>query len=359
VTGQGDRRGRPLTGREQAAVTGVSIAAGGLALIGFANSFRAVMQAAWPTFGVLAPTVPLGIDLGIAIFAAMDLVLARLDMRPRWLRLVPWALTAATVYLNVTGQPTWFGRVAHAVFPCLWVLAVEVGAHVVRIRAGLAAGTAMDRVRASRWLLAPWRTAGLRRRMVLWEIRSYPAALSRERGRVLARTGLQDDYGAVAWRWKAPRRVRALYRLGELEPVREPAVPEPVPVAVAVPEPAALAAGPAVPGPGPVPVAVAAVPEPARAVVLPAPPAVPDGDAGLARLAEWLTAGGEDVPAVPGPPAGLNGHGHEAAEMFAAELAAGDVPGIRAIRAGLHVGQDRARQVQAYLATLTPGAVAS
>lgn len=63
----------------------------------------------------------------------------------------------------------------------------------------------------------------------------------------------------------------------------------------------------------------------------------------------------EPVPApVPEPRAELNGHGHQAAELFAAELAAGDVPSIRAIRAGLHVGQDRARQVQAHLETLTP-----
>jgi hypothetical protein len=66
----------------------------------------------------------------------------------------------------------------------------------------------------------------------------------------------------------------------------------------------------------------------------------------------------EPVPAVPAPapqpPAGLNGHGHQAAELFAVELAAGDIPSIRRIRAGLHVGQDKARQVQAHLETLTP-----
>jgi hypothetical protein len=55
------------------------------------------------------------------------------------------------------------------------------------------------------------------------------------------------------------------------------------------------------------------------------------------------------VPAVPAVPAGLNGHGHAAAELFAADLDAGRVPGIRAIRSGLHVGQDKASQVQAYL----------
>jgi hypothetical protein len=207
-------RVRPLSDGEHAAAVGVAVATAGFALIGFVNSFAAVSAAAAPSFGPLAPTVPLGIDLGIAIFAALDLVLARLDMRPKWVRLVPWALTAATVYLNVAGQVTWFGRIAHAVFPSLWVMAVEAGAHVIRVRAGLAAGTAIDRVRVSRWLLAPLSTFGLWRRMVLWEIRSYPDALGRERDRVLARTALQDTYGR-RWRWTAPRRTRALYRLGQ------------------------------------------------------------------------------------------------------------------------------------------------
>lgn len=56
------------------------------------------------------------------------------------------------------------------------------------------------------------------------------------------------------------------------------------------------------------------------------------------------------VPAVPGE---LNGHAHAAAELFADEIEAGQVPGIRAIRSGLHVGQDKASQVQAYLRSLT------
>lgn len=209
-------RARPLTDGELTAAWWVGAAAAALGVLGFVNSFRAVARAAVSSFGALAPTVPLGIDLAIAVFSAMDIVLARLDMRPRWVRLVPWALTAATIYLNVAGQVTWFGRVAHAVFPALWVVAVSLAAHVIRVRAHLASGTAIDRIRVSRWVLAPAATALLWRRMVLWEIRSYPGALERERARVLALTGLQDRYGVLAWRWRAPRRVRALYRLGEL-----------------------------------------------------------------------------------------------------------------------------------------------
>jgi hypothetical protein len=39
--------------------------------------------------------------------------------------------------------------------------------------------------------------------------------------------------------------------------------------------------------------------------------------------------------------------------MFADDLAEGSVPGIKRIRDGMRVGQPRAQQIQAYLATLT------
>ena len=138
-------RTRPPTDGEMTAATTVAVLAAALGLLGFVNSFRAVARAAQASFGELAPTVPLGIDLAIAVFSAMDIVLARLDMRPRWVRLVPWSLTAVTIYLNAAGQPAWFGRVAHAVFPALWVVAVSLAAHVIRARAQLTAGTAIGR----------------------------------------------------------------------------------------------------------------------------------------------------------------------------------------------------------------------
>lgn len=234
-----DSRSRTLSSNEFAAVAVVAAMVAVLGLLGFVNSAAAVAEAARPSFGSLAWTVPIGVDLGIAIFAALDIVLARLNMRLRWLRLIPWALTAATVYLNVAGETSAFGKVAHAVLPCLWVVAVEVAAHVIRVRAGIEAGTRMDRIRPSRWFLSPFRTAALWRRMVLWEIRSYSDALARERARLLALTELQDTYGAIAWRWQAPRRVRALYRLGELTPAADSERPRSADEGPSAPLPAA------------------------------------------------------------------------------------------------------------------------
>jgi hypothetical protein len=203
---------------EKLAAKGVAGLVGVLGVVGFGVSANHVAAAVEPSFGRAAWTVPFGVDVGIAAFTGLDLLMARMDVRSRWLRLVPWALIAVTVYLNVAGEPTMLGRVAHAVLPLTWVIAVEAGAHVLRTWAGIhTSSERMDRVRRSRWVLAPVATVKLWRRMVLWEIRSYPEALQRERDRVLALCDLQDNYGR-AWRWKADRRQRALYRLGELAP---------------------------------------------------------------------------------------------------------------------------------------------
>jgi len=49
----------------------------------------------------------------------------------------------------------------------------------------------------------------------------------------------------------------------------------------------------------------------------------------------------------------------EAAEVFADDLAADRVPSIRSIRTRLHIGQPRAQQVRAYLATLCEDSLSS
>ncbi|MFI6496644.1 DUF2637 domain-containing protein [Nonomuraea typhae] len=316
---------RPISAGEHTAVAVVAAATGVLGLLGFVNSFARVAEAAAPSFGWFAWTLPLGIDLGIAVFSALDIVLARLDMRVRWLRFIPWSLTGATVYLNIAGETTLFGQIAHAVLPLLWVVAVEVGAHALRRRAGLASPTRMDRVRRSRWLLAPLATALLWRRMVLWEVRSYPDALQRERARVLAKTELQDRYG-WRWRWRAPRRERALYRLGELVPA-EATMEEPPPFVEAV-EVHPLRTEPPM-GALEYPVPVESAPKPEEADI-PAPNLAthPHGSAPV-PLEDPL-------------------HG-EAVHRYADLIAAGQVPSLRTLKTDLSVGQPRAQRVRAHL----------
>lgn len=177
-----------------------------LGVIGFGLSFGNVNAAMEPSFGRWSPLVPLGIDIGIAAFTGLDLLMAWLDMRTRWLRLIPWALVAATVYLNVAGETELRYQVAHATMPLLWVVAVEAGAAVLRHLVGLyrRPGERMDRVRPARWLLAPISTLRILRLMVLWEERSYTAALDRWRNRRRGKALLAREYGRFWWRWRAP-----------------------------------------------------------------------------------------------------------------------------------------------------------
>jgi hypothetical protein len=193
-----------------------------LGVLGFVVSFRSVEEAVRPSFGSLAWSAPIGIDLGIAVFTGLDLFLAHLGMRMRAFRLLPWALVAVTVALNVAEpleRGDMIGAVSHAVLPVLWITAVEVTTHVVRHRAGLgqtgearrAAGR-MDRIRMSRYLLAPFSTLRIRRLMILWEERSYDAARGRWKAKRRARARMAKRYGLVAWRWQAPIDQRLDYR---------------------------------------------------------------------------------------------------------------------------------------------------
>lgn len=330
-------RQEPVQG-ERWAYGAIGVLVGLLGLIGFANSFEAVQAAAQPSFGPLAWSVPIGIDLGIAAFVALDLAMTRTGMRTRWVRLVPWGLTAATIYLNTTGQHDTVGTVGHAVLPMLWVLAVEVGAHIVRHRYGLGSArperSRLDRVRVSRWALAPVSTARLRRRMILWEEPSYTSALGRERERVLALCALRDEYGPVAWRWRAPRADRVLFRLGDVPSRLAPPVPDPSPRpavgtggdAGASPVPSPVPDLDPVPGPGPSPV------PPAEPV--PSPPAEPVPSstrprAGSSASADALMDAARAIAADLGRPPGrdtlarrLRDRGHSCGTKRAGELAA-------------------------------------
>jgi Protein of unknown function (DUF2637) len=124
---------KAIAGPLRTAVSAVGVAVGALGLLGFVNSFHRVDVTAQPSFHGLAWAVPIGIDLGIFIFSALDIVFAILDMRIVWLPLIPWALTAVTIQLNIADQAgapalSGFDKLAHGVLPAMWALSVEVGA---------------------------------------------------------------------------------------------------------------------------------------------------------------------------------------------------------------------------------------
>jgi Protein of unknown function (DUF2637) len=143
-------------------------------VLGGIGSFTTVRHLAEPWFGKSAWTVPVGIDLGILALLSWDLLAEYLGLGWPVLRWTAWLFIAATTYLNVAaahGSVT--AIVMHAAMPVLFISVFEGIRHLIRQLTGLAAGTRIERIPLSRWLLAPWSTALLGRRMVLWHITSY------------------------------------------------------------------------------------------------------------------------------------------------------------------------------------------
>ncbi|MGW0966305.1 DUF2637 domain-containing protein [Streptomyces sp. NPDC002516] len=216
----------PLTKPETGLAGLGALAAAGVGALGLIASFDAVSTAA-ARWGFGEPwMLPVGIDVAIPVFTVANLLLIRMDMALAWVRFVPWALTLVTCGLNVAAGHSLWAKVAHGTMPLLWVVFSEIGAHVYAVRIGAATGRRMEKVRFSRWMLAPLSTFALWRRMTLWEITSYSEALKRERERQLARARLREQHGR-RWRSKTPRPERVLLKLGELAPASEDVPPPP------------------------------------------------------------------------------------------------------------------------------------
>ncbi|WP_433891772.1 DUF2637 domain-containing protein [Streptomyces sp. CA-111067] len=222
----------PLSRGERALLAGAAVMGVGVGGVGLALSFDTV-SAAGAAWGFASPQMlPLAIDLAIPVFTIVNLLLIRMDMALSWVRWVPWLLTLVTCWLNISAGTSVSAKVAHGTMPLLWVVLSEVAAHVYAARAALISGRRMEKIRRSRWLLAPVTTFALWRRMTLWEITSYTTALARERERQLARADLRQEHGR-GWRKKTDRRTRVLLKLGELAPADSQ--PPTAPVQLAAP----------------------------------------------------------------------------------------------------------------------------
>ncbi|MEU6952090.1 DUF2637 domain-containing protein [Streptomyces sp. NPDC045714] len=226
-----------------------TVAAGAvlIAAIGFIGSYAAVRQLAeQKKFGTFALAFPIGIDIGIVVLLALDLLLAWLRMPYPLLRHTAWLLTAATIAFN--GAAAWpdpVGTVMHAVIPILFVVVVEAGRNAVGRIAEITADKHMDGVRITRWLLSPLPTFRLWRRMKLWELRSYEQVIRLEQERLTYRARLQAEHGRL-WRWRAPVEDRLQLRLARYGRALGTPVAQPVAAVSATGEAFDLAAAQAV-----------------------------------------------------------------------------------------------------------------
>ncbi|MFE7586037.1 DUF2637 domain-containing protein [Streptomyces gardneri] len=235
-------------------IAGALIIAG----IGFAGSYAAVRELAVAKgFGTFSYFFPIGIDAGICVLLALDLLLTWLRIPFPLLRQTAWVLTAATIAFN--GAAAWpdpLGVGMHAVIPILFVVAVEAARHAVGRIADITADKHMEGVRLTRWLLSPVPTFRLWRRMKLWELRSYEQVIKLEQERLIYQARLQARYGR-SWRRKAPVEALMPLRLARygvplaetaaaglaaagIEPAVLPPQPAAVPVAVGAPVPQQL-----------------------------------------------------------------------------------------------------------------------
>lgn len=245
----------------------IGIMAALIALGGMVLSFRAVSTEMVPAFGARwAWLVPIVVDLTVFVFSGVDLVLARLDMGHPLARWTVYGATGGTVWLNYSAGGSAAGRVAHVLMPAIWVVFVELMRHVVRRQVNLATASHREPIPAARWLLSPWPTLKLWRRMVLWRINSYPRALDQEKMRLGAVATAREMYGRF-WRFRISPLIRLQINLGEvgagdLRPELSPRAtyPEAAPAPLAAVVAAQVAAPPAAQAPAAQPPAAPAAP---------------------------------------------------------------------------------------------------
>ncbi|MFF4430413.1 DUF2637 domain-containing protein [Streptomyces sp. NPDC001513] len=272
-------------------VAGAVVIAG----IGFAGSYAAVRSLAEQKgFGSFSLVFPIGIDAGICVLLALDLLLTWLRIPFPLLRQTAWLLTAATIAFN--GAASWpdpLGVGMHAVIPILFVVTVEAARHAVGRIADITADRHMEGVRITRWLLSPIPTFKLWRRMKLWELRSYEQAVGMEQDRLIYQARLQARYGR-SWRRKAPVEALMPLKLARIGvPLKETA---PEALAMTGIEPAVLP-----------PLGQQGAAAGAPALVAAAAAAAAPGPAQQAEQMEQARQAAEAQGAVPGQPAVVHG----------------------------------------------------
>ncbi|WP_051848610.1 MULTISPECIES: DUF2637 domain-containing protein [unclassified Streptomyces] len=179
-----------------------------LAAIGFVGSYTAVRKLAEDkNFGSFSHAFPIGIDAGIIVFLALDLILCHKRMPLPPLRWVAWALTAATVFYNasagdkgITEDP--LAAAMHATIPILFIGSAEAARHYIARLAQITADKHIDGVPLTRWIVAPLSSLRIWRRMRLWNIRSYETVIKLEQEVRIYRAQLKKEHGRL-WRWKA------------------------------------------------------------------------------------------------------------------------------------------------------------
>ncbi|MYT77528.1 Uncharacterized protein conserved in bacteria [Streptomyces sp. MnatMP-M77] len=196
----------PLTGMQKLAIGGIIVFALVLAGIGLYLSFAHVASFAHKElrFGSLekGQLFAVGVDVGIMVMIAVDLLMAWLKRPITWIRYPVWLLTSATVVLNAASAAPkdrpwelvdYVAAFAHGVVPVLFIMIVEVGRDAIDriVRPGR---EGRDAIPLIRWVLAPFATPRIYRRMRLWGVGSYPEMVRREQDLLAYEQWLKRKY---------------------------------------------------------------------------------------------------------------------------------------------------------------------
>jgi Protein of unknown function (DUF2637) len=146
----------------------------GLAAYGVAGSYQTVSGLAERRGVPLACLVPVGIDGGLIGVVILDLVLSWIGQPIGLLRQFVRVLTVGTVAANAAaGWPDLVSAGLHVAAPLMLLAMGEAGRTVLLRRIGGPGGQPRDPIPVARWVLAPWPTWLMWRRMVLWQAGSF------------------------------------------------------------------------------------------------------------------------------------------------------------------------------------------
>ncbi len=191
-----------LVPAQRAAVALIVLITLALAAYGAAGSYVSVRDLAAAHDVPLPALVPAGIDGGLLGTVGLDIVLTWIGYPLTWMRAAARVFVAGTIAANVlAGWPDPVSAGLHAAAPLLILMFVEA-ARSVMLRSG-SDGARREPIPAARWVMAPWPTFVLWRRMVLWRINSYADAVDMELSRRQAIIRLTARYGRD-WPTAAP-----------------------------------------------------------------------------------------------------------------------------------------------------------
>jgi hypothetical protein len=199
---------RKLTASQKRAAAAIAAAGLALAGIGLYLSFGSVADFAFHQlrFHTLARgrLFSVGVDVGIMVMIAIDLLMAWLKQPVAWIRYPVWLLTGSTVVLNAaSGAPEgkwglldYVAAGAHGVVPILFITVVELArTSIDRVVRPTDDKEERDAIPLVRWVLAFPATARIYRRMRLWGISSYPEMVKRDQELIAYEQWLKRKHG--------------------------------------------------------------------------------------------------------------------------------------------------------------------